>query len=86
MRFNNLLLLNVILMATLGWWIAFHIVSRKEDEHSYDNIPHIPEPLQHSYPQDLPYDSSFSDEEPYGMVETFDTVYFDGGYELPMTH
>jgi hypothetical protein len=86
MRFNNMLILNIILMATLGWWIAFDTVSREEDDHRYDNIPNIPEPLQHSFQRDHHYDSSFQNAEPYGMVETFDTIYFDGDAEEPMTH
>jgi hypothetical protein len=78
-RINKLLVFNICFIAAFGWWAAFRLASIEED-HSHNILAPLPiqQHQEDSFPRDLHYDSSFADAEPYGMVETFDTVYFDG--------
>jgi hypothetical protein len=74
MGIGRFLILNICFLAVLGWWAAFRFASMEQD---HTHIAHIPDPqlLQESFPHD----------EPFVMTETFDTVYFDGYTEEPMT-
>ncbi len=86
MRINKLLVFNICFIAAFGWWwAASRLVEQDHNNNSHDIIiAQIPVPqLQQEHT--LHYDSSFADAEPYGMMETFDTVYFDGYTEEPIT-
>ena len=81
MRIKHLLLLNVAIIAALGWWVSIHLLSREHEETHQDDIAFI----TNTPPQELHYDSSFPDGEPYFMAETFNTIYFEGstdGFEM----